>query len=132
MKMLKGPSVIAATTLLFGLIGCSGVQEDPQQRRPPIASGDYKFAVKDAEFDGRMPSGEVTVKIRRRHIEVFSSHRASVFPDGLVEEGELLWHARSGQWIIGSSAADAAALDVGGCGGGPTVIDLQKGIYWMC
>jgi hypothetical protein len=120
-------------TLLL-LIAVFGAGCTAQMDAVPIASGDYKFAVKDAEFDGRIPSGDVILKIRGRHVIVTSGRRASVFPDGLVEEGELMWHASSGQWIIGMSAADAVAPDSGDvCApDGRVVLDFEHHFYWMC
>lgn len=43
-----------------------------------------------------------------------------------------MWHAASGQWIVGYEPGDAAAPCLGGCSDGPAVIDLEKRIYWTC
>jgi hypothetical protein len=57
---------------------------------------------------------------------------SDVFPRGILEEGTLIWHKKSAQWIIGQVPADADAGEVGGCSDGPAVIDLEKKIYWTC
>ena len=99
----------------------------------PLPSGDYVFVHKFAEAEhSEIPSIELTVQIRERHIVVINNDRTDVFPRGLIEEGTLIWHAASAQWIIGDSPADADAPVVGGCSDGPSVVDLQRRIYWTC
>jgi hypothetical protein len=85
---------------------------------PPLSDGEYSFALKDAEFPLE-DDIDVTVRIRGERISVVNQNRAGVFPEGLIEEGTLLWHPASKQWIIGQSEADASAPQVGGCGAGP-------------
>jgi hypothetical protein len=65
-------------------------------------------------------------------VTITNNGPTDVFPRGLIEEGTLMWHAKSGQWIIGTDPADATAADVGGCSAGPSVIDLQRRTYWTC
>ena len=43
-----------------------------------------------------------------------------------------MWHAESEQWIIGRKEEDRSLRDVGGCSGGPRVIDLRNRVYWTC
>ena len=54
------------------------------------------------------------------------------FSRGVIAEGELTWHARSRQWIIGVESADKDADEVGGCSDGPEVVDLVARVYWTC
>jgi len=104
----------------------------PEMDEPPLPSGDYLFMHKFAEGEqSRFPGGKMTVQIRGRHIVVIND-TAGTFPVGVIDEGTLMWHAPSGQWIIGTEAEDADAPDVGGCSDGPSVIDLQRRIYWTC
>lgn len=79
-----------------------------------------------------MDGGELAAEIRGHHIKLINHSASSAFPEGVVEEGDLLWHASSGQWIVAETAADADATDVGGCSDGPAVIDLERKIYWTC
>lgn len=76
--------------------------------------------------------GEVVVRIRGRHIAVINEGETAAFPRGLIEEGTLLWHAKTRQWVIGADPSDRDAVAVGGCTGGPTVIDLERKTYWTC
>lgn len=99
----------------------------------PIADGDYIFTHKYAEAEqSSIKSINLLVKISGHHIVVINSDRFEVFPEGVLEEGILMWHTKSQQWIIGSSPSDKEVLDVGGCSDGPTVVDLEKRIYWTC
>jgi hypothetical protein len=98
---------------------------------PPIADGRYTFVVKLAE-QPNVPGGELDAEVRGRNIRFTSKPNSSVFPAGLVEEGILLWHAASRQWIIGHSEGDAEITEVGGCTGGPFVVDLEQKIFWTC
>ncbi|BCT93940.1 hypothetical protein LYSHEL_29670 [Lysobacter helvus] len=97
----------------------------------PLADGDYTFAHRFAEQPS-MPSVSMHVRIRKGHIVVTNESVSSAFEKGVVDEGLLLWHPATQQWIIGDTPADAKAPEVGGCSGGPEVIDLAKRIYWTC
>jgi hypothetical protein len=50
----------------------------------------------------------------------------------LIEAGRLMYHQKSGKWIIGHNKEAKKAKVVGGCEEGPTVIDLKKKIVWLC
>lgn len=99
----------------------------------PLASGEHHFEMKDVEFPS-MPGTPVRVGVDGRHIKVVSESRDStVFPLGTtVDEGMIIWHAATGQWIIGESESDATAATVGGCSDGPAVIDVVGKVYWFC
>jgi hypothetical protein len=118
--------------ILFGCVAClpAAVHADPSL---PIRSGQYLFQLKDAEFP-TFPSVSVRVTISGRHIKVISADSLStIHPKGtVVDEGTLMWHAASRQWIIGEAESDKTREDVGGCSAGPAVVDLVKKIYWTC
>jgi hypothetical protein len=97
----------------------------------PIASGVYRFQQRFAEQPS-MQGTELQATIDGRHIELVNIGDSTVFPKGVIEDGVLSWHARSRQWIIVSAPGDARAEDVGGCSGGPAVVDLVARIYWTC
>jgi hypothetical protein len=97
----------------------------------PIAPGVYRFQQRFAEQPS-MQGTELKATIEGRHIELVNVGNPRIFPMGVIEDGILLWHARSRQWIIGSVPGDASADDVGGCSGGPNVVDLVARIYWTC
>jgi hypothetical protein len=100
---------------------------------PPLRSGDYVFVHKFAEAEqSNIPSIKLDVRIRGRHIVLTNNDKTDVFPAGVVEQGTLMWHAASHQWIIGTEPTDTNALEVGGCSDGPSVVDLERKIYWTC
>jgi len=100
---------------------------------PPLPSGDYVFVHKFAEAEqSNIPSIKLDVQIRGRHIVLTNNDKTDVFPAGVVEQGTLMWHAASGQWIIGTKPTDVDAAEVGGCSAGPAVVDLERRIYWTC
>lgn len=104
-----------------------------QEMKLPLKDGEYVFEHKFAEAEHhRIKSIKLNVKIKGRHIVVINNDRFDVFPKGILEEGTLMWHSKSGQWIIGNKPSDKDAIDVGGCSDGPTEIDLEKRIYWTC
>ena len=79
-----------------------------------------------------MQLSPVVVKIAGRHITVISTTTADGFPKGIIAEGTLMWHPKTKEWIIGLEAGDRDAVEVGGCSGGPEVVDLKKRIFWTC
>jgi len=97
----------------------------------PISPGVYRFQQRFAEQPS-MPGAGLKATIDGRHIELVNIGDSTIFPKGVIEDGVLSWHARSRQWIIVSAPGDARAEDVGGCSGGPTVVDLVARIYWTC
>jgi len=100
---------------------------------PPLTSGDYVFAHKFAEAEhSNIPSIKLDVQIRGRHIVLVNNDRTDVFPAGVIDEGTLMWHAASGQWIIGTEPTHVDAPEVGGCSDGLGVVDLKRRIYWTC
>ena len=115
---------------LLLVLAISAAQASPAKQLP-IGDGSYVFTHKDAEFEN-MVIGPVTVKIKGHHITVISHNPSDVFGQGIIDEGTLMWHNGSKEWIIGEHDADRFAKEVGGCSGGPTVVDLRKKIYWSC
>jgi hypothetical protein len=116
------------TALCFCLSLLAACSDAPT---PPLADGEYSFELKEAEF----PLEEhldVIVHIHGERISVVNPSPDDIFPQGEIEQGKLLWHAASKQWIIGQSDTDATAPAVGGCGTGPSVVDLAQKIYWAC
>jgi hypothetical protein len=113
--------------LLFALM-LSACQSSTE---PPLASGDYVFVHKFAEHPD-IPSIKLDVQIRGRHIVLTNNDRTDVFPAGVINEGTLMWHGPSSQWVIGTQLTAADATEVGGCSDGPEVVDLERRIYWTC
>jgi hypothetical protein len=74
----------------------------------------------------------VDVLIAGPHVTVINPGANDGFPEGVIAEGTLAWHAPSRQWIIANDPSDATVAEVGGCSGGPDVIDLGHRVYWTC
>jgi len=111
----------------------SSCGKNVQDKQIPLKDGEYTFEHKYAEAEQhQIKSITLIVKIVGKHIMVINNDHDDVFPMGVLEEGTLMWHSESSQWIIGQNPSDANAPEVGGCSGGPTVIDLEKRIYWTC
>lgn len=112
---------------ILGVAGCTSASDPPI----PLPSGEYEFAHRFAEQPS-VPSIRLTVRIDGAHVVVVNEKASDPFPAGVLDEGTLMWHAASARWIIGLDEADRSLRDVGGCSGGPEVIDLQYRIYWTC
>jgi hypothetical protein len=113
--------------LLLGTAGSSAA-EPPL----PISSGRYEFGHRFAEYPNIISSTKFIAIIDGYHITLTNEGRTDVFPAGLIEEGTLMWHEPSQQWIIGSVESDRESRDVGGCSDGPRVVDLMQRVYWTC
>lgn len=96
-----------------------------------LASGQYAFRQRYAEHPN-MQGAVFDVKIDGNRIVVSSASEQGPFPKGVIEEGTLERHAKSGEWIIVRDPADREAEEVGGCTDGPTVVDLKDKVYWTC
>jgi hypothetical protein len=98
----------------------------------PISSGKYELGLRFAEHPTIISTTRFVATIDGYHITVKNEGSTDVYPAGLIEEGTLMWHASSQQWIIGQTDADHHASDIGGCSSGPPVVDLVKLEYWDC
>ena len=117
----------ALAILISVVAGCSSASEPPV----PIKSGEYTFQHRFAKHP-TLPSFRLKAKIEGSHIVLTISAPSGPFPAGVLAEGELMWHAGSKQWIIGSKESDRSLEDVGGCSDGPEVVDLVGKVYWTC
>ena len=111
------------------LVGCAGTAGT--QPPLPLLSGQYVFQHRFAEHPN-LPSIRLTAKIDGNKITLINQDRFDVFPQGVIKQGTLAWHAPSGQWMIVEQAQDVHALEVGGCSDGPEVVDLKNKVYWTC
>jgi hypothetical protein len=96
--------------------------------RQPIRNGEHAFRHRSAEHPN-LPAHPLVARITGTRIVLVNRKKSSVFPIGVVAEGELMWHATSKQWILGQ---DLTAEEVGGCSDGPEVVDVKKRVYWRC
>ena len=104
---------------------CSSLDERP-------ADGIYDYRIEFAEFvEGAMTE---QCQIHFKGDSVFVINVGDSFlgvPGDTLEAGKLVKH-KSGRWIILHNKNDINIDEIGGCTGGPTVIDITNKIYWMC
>jgi hypothetical protein len=99
---------------------------------PP--NGTYRFDVAFAEWEGKSMGEKVTVVINGDSIIITYEGDGSLTnakKGDVFDQGKIMKH-KTGVWIIGKSKSDAQAEEIGGCSGGPTVIDFKARKYWMC
>ena len=124
---MKQGQLLALPALLFMAAGSA---DQPEQ---PLATGTYEFQHRFGEAEHRrIPSIKLKVDIRGDHIVIVNVDSDDVFPYGVLDEGTLMWHETTQQWIVGHDEADRDAPEVGPCSEGPQVIDLERRIYWTC
>jgi len=98
---------------------------------PPIATGSYRFELRDPEFPDQAPI-ETRATVLLDEVVFITVGNSSRFPAGTRFEGKLAWNAANEKWVLASSPADANAKDVGACSDGPEVVDLEHFVYWVC
>lgn len=122
-----GLRLVAVILAFRGLSGC--VADGPDV---PLESGAYQFQWKDAEF----PSSDgfpVRVEIADKRMRIINERQHREVPVGELDDGELMWHAESSQWILGHAEDDKLAPSVGGCDGAdPFVVDFETRVIWTC
>ena len=113
--------------ILFSL--SASVAADPPT---PLPDGAYQFRWKDAEFPNST-GFPVKVEIAGTEIRVVNEKAKGSAPVGELERATLMWHSKSGRWILGADEADRLAPSVGGCGDGdPHVIDFESREILTC
>lgn len=87
-----------------------------------------------AEWQGKSMGEKVTVIIEGNAVKVLyegGGGLTSIKKGEIIDQGKIMKH-KSGDWIIGSHADDKELEEVGGCTGGPSIIDFKNKKYWMC
>lgn len=74
----------------------------------------------------------VTVEVIADSVSVVYDGKGSIAPAGTVLASGLLMKHKSGVWIVGSTPEEAQLDEVGGCSGGPEVIDFEQLLFWWC
>jgi hypothetical protein len=124
MKLL--PSIIIGTLLMLF--------NHPQSEVPE--NGTYTYEVAFAEWEGKSLGDEIIVVLEDGHVALLISENSNVVwmgakPGDVWEEGTLRKH-KSGVWIISNDENDVDLNEVGGCTGGPIIIDFEKRTIEVC
>jgi hypothetical protein len=112
--------------------GIFGFCQNTSDEIPP--DGRYQYDIAFAEWQGKSMGEKVTVVIKGDSIQVIyegEGQLTMVEPGEIIEEGLLRKH-KSGQWIIIQSEHETEQDEIGGCTGGPSVIDFKNKKFWMC
>ncbi len=87
-----------------------------------------------AEWEGKPIDEKVSIVIRGDSVKVIyeGDRKLTLTEAGEVPTLSILKKHKSGKWIITKSEADCQIEEIGGCTGGPSVIDFKKMKFWMC
>jgi hypothetical protein len=119
---------IHATSGAVASILCACTSSEPTV---PLTSGTYTFQHRDAEFPDST-GFPVSVEIDGVRVVVTNPSVHGPIPSGVIDRATLMWHAKTKQWLLGHSEADRQAAEVGGCTGGPVVVDFSSKTLWTC
>ena len=97
-------------------------------------NGIYTYTVAFAEWQGKSLGTTCTVIIKGDSITIRHNGKGKLTgkKGDILERGILLKHTRTGKWIIAHSKKDKDAEHIGGCTGGPSIIDFKNKKYWTC
>lgn len=99
---------------------------------PP--SGRYLFDIAFAEWQGKSMGVKLTVEIVGDSVKVIYNgigELSNTEIGEVIDQGLIMKH-KSGDWIIGLRPEDRELDEVGGCTGGPAIIDFKHKKYWVC
>jgi hypothetical protein len=96
-------------------------------------SGTYIYTISFIEGDGKPQDAKCKVIINGTKIKVLhNGGKLSGKKGDIITEGTIMKHTQTGRWIIGKSANDKDAIEIGGCSNGPIEIDFKHNIVWLC
>ncbi len=99
-----GSRTLTLLSLLPLAVGATG--------RPPLRDGEHAFRHRSAEHPN-LPAHPLVARISGTRMVLVNRKASSVFPIGVVAEGELMWHAASKQWVLGCEPANRTEEEVG-------------------
>lgn len=102
-----------------------------QNEIPP--NGTYIFDAAFAEWQGKPMGVKVALEIKGDSVKVTYRGGGDLTAEigDILDEGLIIKH-KSGDWIIGSELSDKNLDEIGGCTGGPAIIDFKNKKFWMC
>lgn len=97
-----------------------------------LPDGIYRFDMVSAEYHG-MKMADLWVKIYKNSVEVivYSEGLSHTKKGDILDKGMLRLH-KSGEWIIAHSESDVLTNEIGGCSGGPVILDFSHKKYLAC
>ncbi len=107
-------------------------EADPQDTI--LKSGTYVFDIAFAEWQGASMGEKVTVKIYGDSVKVIyegEGNLTNTYKGKVIDKGKIRKH-KSGVWIISKKESDKDLFEVGGCTGGPSVIEFKAKKFWLC
>lgn len=115
--------------LLLSLLFSASVSANAQKPK----DGVYTYKIAFAEWQGQSLGTTCTVIIKGNKIKILSNGtgRLTAKKGDVLEDGIIIRHS-TGKWIVGHSTKDRNAEEIGGCTGGPPIIDFKHKIFWMC
>ncbi|HXB45107.1 MAG TPA: hypothetical protein VNV85_13660 [Puia sp.] len=96
--------------------------------------GTYTYKIAFTEWQGKSLGATCTVIIKGDSIKIIHNGKGNLTGNrgDIIDQGMIMKHTKSGKWIIGHNARDKEAKQIGGCSGGPSVIDFKRKIFWSC
>ena len=96
-------------------------------------SGTYTYSIVWGEFGNKDLGNTCSVIVNKDHIQVVHNGEPNLTgsKNDILVQGIILKH-NSGKWIIGQSRKEKNATEIGGCSGGPIVIDFKRRIVYLC
>ena len=98
-----------------------------------LKDGIYTFTVAFSEWEGKSNRTTCKVIIKGDSIIVLNNGSGNLTgkKGEIIDRGIIMFHTKSGQFIIAKKPSDAYAPEVNGCEG-PSIIDFKRKIFWTC
>ncbi|MEZ4852402.1 MAG: hypothetical protein R3B93_28235 [Bacteroidia bacterium] len=135
---MKNPSILSPGFLLFLIsiislfsFSCQS-SGNTESTSYPVKDGTYTYEIFFAEWNGRFKGPDCKVIIEDGiitvvHIEGLSREKGEIIAEGLLQK-----HVATGKWIIAESEEDIHAEEIGGCTGGPVIVNFKKKMIEIC
>ena len=97
--------------------------------------GIYIYRIAFAESGGQSLGHTCRVIIKGDSIKIIDNGKTALSlskKGDIIDQGIIMKHARTGKWIIGHTAKDKNAKQIGGCSDGPQIIDFIHKRFWIC
>jgi len=112
----------------------SDLEQISQKHKEIPPDGTYIYDIAYAEWQGKSMGEKVKVVIKGNSIKIISEGNPSMTAKKgeILDEGLLIKHNSTGEWLISNNPSDANLDAYGGCAGAPMIIDFVNKKYWTC